>query len=223
MVTKRKVVKKDIKKDPLVTYALEVSRWVQEHFNMVIIGVVVLIAAISIVVFTTNSRRSSSLQSERQLAQAMALFQQRDYEAAKVTFGQVESRFGGRNKTIAIYYKALCNFEQRNYSQALLDFERYLGESSNFPEFKSAALYASALCQAGLGNDSEAAVAMEEAHYSFDKKDPRYLDSAYQAGELFAKAGNKERAATLFQTVVDEGSGSLKEKASVAVALLDQR
>jgi tetratricopeptide (TPR) repeat protein len=223
MATKRKVVKKDFKKDPLVTYALKVSQYTQEHFNQVIIGVVVLIAAISIVVFTTNSRRSSSIQSERQLAQALSLYQARDFEAAKVTFAQVSNSFGGRNGAIARYYKAECEFAQRNFSQALMDYEAYLGESSTFSEFKAAAMYGTALCHEGLENYDLAATSMEQVHHAVDENDPRYLDSAFKAGELFARAGDKERAAHYFQIVADNASGNLKDKANVAVSLLGAR
>jgi len=223
MATKRKVVKKDIKKDPLVTYALKVSQYTQAHFNQVIIGVVALIAVIAIVVFTTNSRRTSSEQSQRQLAQAMLLFQQGDLEAAKMSFGQVSERYGGRNATVAQFFKAECELAQRNFAQALMDYEAYMDNSSSFPDFRPAALYGMALCQQGLENYSVAAETMEQVHHSVDEADPRYLDSAFKAGELFAKAGDNERAAQYFQTVADNASGTLKEKASVAVTLLKQR
>jgi len=223
MATKRKVVKKDIKRDPLVTYTLKVSRYAQDHFNQIIIGVVVLIAVIAIVVFTANNRRTSAAQSERQLAQAMALYGQRDFEAAKVTFGRVAERYGGRNGAIARYYKAECEFMLRNYPQALQDYESYLDQSSDFQTFTSAAMYAAALSQQGVGDVRRAAEMMEQAHQSFDPSDPRYLTSAFQAGELFAMAGDHERAAQHFQTVADEATGSLKEKAIASVTLLKPR
>ena len=223
MATKRKVVKKDIKQDPLVTYALKASQYAQEHFNQIIIGVVVLVAVIAVVVFVSNNQRQTTGQSERQLAQAMSLYQQRDYEAAKVSFNSIADRFGGRSAALARYYKAECEFKQRNYSQALMDYEKYLDVSSDFSEFKPAAMYAAALSQEGLGNIDEAAGMMEQAHHSFEETDPRFLTSAFRAGELFAKAGNNERAAHHFETVSDKASGSLKEKADVAITLLQQR
>lgn len=221
MATKRKVVKKDIKKDPLVTYALEVTQYAQAHFNQIIIGVAVLIALIAVLMFTANTRRNSAVQSERQLAQGLAMYQQGDFPAAKITFTQVSERYGGRNGAIAEYYAAESNLAERNYSQALLHFESYLDAASDFPEFKSAAMYGIALCHEGLENYALAAESMEQVLKAVDDNDPRYLDSAFQAGELFAKAGNNERAVHYFQTVADKASGNLKDKATVAVALLN--
>jgi len=221
VATKRRVVKRDIKKDPLVTYAVKTSQYVQEHFNQVIIGVAVLIAVIAIVTFTANSRKNSAVQSERQLAQALSLFQQGDYQAAKVIFSQISERYGSRNGAIAEYYAAESNLAERNYSQALLHYESYLDDASKFRGFKTAALYGIALCHEGLENFSLAAESMEQVFNSVDEGDPRYLDAAYLAGELFAKAGNNERAVHYFQTVADKASGNRKDKAAVAVTLLD--
>jgi len=223
MATKRKVVKKDIKRDPLVTYTLRVSQYAQEHFNQVIVGVVALIAVIAIVMFVANNRRSSASQSERQLSQAMALYGQQDYQAAKTTFERIANQFGGRNGAVARYYKAECEYVQRNYAQALRDYESYLEVSAEFPAFKAAAMYAAALSQQGLGDIQRAADMMEQAHQSFEPADPRYLTSAYHAGEFFARAGNQERATQHFQTVMDGASGSLHDKALAAITLLQQR
>ena len=53
-----------------------------------------------------------------------------------------------------------------------------------------------------------------------DPEDPRYLENTYLAGEFFAKAGNTELAAEYFSKVSDQASGNLKDRASVAAALL---
>ena len=223
MATKRKVVKKDIKRDPLVTYTLKVTRYAQDHFNQIIVGVVALIAIIAVVVFVSNNRRSTAGQSERQLSQAMSLYGQQDFQAAKTTFERIADRFGGRNGAVARYYKAECEYMQRNYAQALRDYEAYLDVSSEFPAFKSAAMFAAALSQQALGDHRRAAEMMEQAHQSFEPSDPRYLTSAYHAGEFFARAGNQERASQYFQTVADEATGSLHDKAIAAITLLQQR
>lgn len=220
MATKRVVKKKNIKEDPLVTYALRTSKYAQEHFNLIIIGVVVLVAAIAILVFTANSNRNSAAQAQRQLASAMALYQQRDLETARTTFEQVYDGYKGKKRWAAKYFKAECEFKMRNYAQALADYDLYLGGAAKYPAFKEAALYAKALCYEGMGNYSQAAIVMETLHQSLDENDPRYIDAAYQAGEFFAKAGDTDRAAIHFRTVSEKGSGEMKDKAAVAVALL---
>lgn len=222
MATKRRVRKKDIKKDPLVTYALRTSKFAQENFNFIIIGVVVLVGVIAVLVFTANSRRNSAQQAQRQLSSAMVLYQQRDYEAAKTTFEQIYQNHGGTERLVSKYFKADCELKQRNFSQALVDYDLYLDDASKYPAFKEAAWYGKALCYEGLGDFTEAAVTMETLHQSLDENDPRYLESAYHAGEFFAKAGNRERAVIHFRTVSEKGTGELKDRATVATTLLGQ-
>lgn len=220
MATKRKVVKKNIKRDPLVTYALKASNYAQEHFNQIVIGVVILVGVIAVLVFTANSRQTSAKQARQQLATAMALYQQQDYEAAKTSFEQIYQRHKGSNQLVAKYFKAECELRQRNFSQGLVDYNLYLDKAADYPAFEGAALYGKALCQEGLEDYSGAAATMEKLHRSLDEDDPRYLDSAFQAGEFFAKAGQNDRAAEYFQTVAKKGSGALKDKAAVAASLL---
>ncbi len=220
MATVRKVKRKSFKEDRLVTYALKVSGYAQEHFNQVIIAVGVLIVAIAVIVLMANSRRSSAAQAQRQLAQGMGLYQQGDFEAAKATFKQLSQQYGGRDGVIAKYYTAECELAQRNHSEALKDFQAYLDGASKFPTFRVAARYGIGLCYAGLGNYAEAAAAMEQVVRETDQKDPRYLDAAYHAGEFFFQAEQREKAAEYFRIVADKGTGALKERANSAVAFL---
>ena len=52
MVKRKKLRRKEIREDQLVTVALRVSNFVQDHFTQVISGIVVLIAAVAIVLCT---------------------------------------------------------------------------------------------------------------------------------------------------------------------------
>jgi tetratricopeptide (TPR) repeat protein len=216
----RKRVKKNIKEDQLVTYAVTLSRWTQEHFNQVVIGVVVLVAVIAIAVFTANSRQGSSRQAELQLASAMSLMQTGDLESARSSFGQIDDRYGGKSGAKARFYRAECELRMGRFAEALASYQAYVDEQSEYPVFRESAVIGQALCHEGLGNFSEAANTMVSLLETLDEDDPRYLDSAYQAGEFFAKAGDTERAAEYFVEVKEKASGNLKDKASVAAALL---
>jgi len=221
MATKRKVVKKNIKRDPLVTYAVKASGYAQAHFNQIVVGVVILVGVIAVLVFTANSRQSAAKQARQQLSTGMALYQQQDYEAAKTTFDQIYQRHKGSNKLVAKYFKAECELGQRNFSQALVDFNLYLDNVSDYPAFNAAAQYGKALSQEGLEDYSAAAATMETLHQSLHEDDPRYLDAAFQAGEFFAKAGNKEEARKYFDQVKASGEGEMRNRATIHAALLE--
>jgi TolA-binding protein len=219
MATRRRV-KKDIKKDQLVTFTVRLSQWTQEHFNQVIIGVVVLVAVIAISVFMANSRQGSSKRAAAQMSSAMTLMQTGDYEAARGSFAQIEQEFGGKKGTLAAFFAGECDYRQKKYADAIASYDQYLHNYEKYPLFRGSALYAKADCQAGLGNYADAAATLVSLLGVVDSNDPRYLDAAYQAGEFFAKAGDKEQAAKYFGEVAAKASGDLQSKASVAATLL---
>jgi tetratricopeptide (TPR) repeat protein len=220
MSTKTRHVKKNIKEDQLVTVAVRFSQWAQEHFTQVIVGVAALVVAVIVVVLTASGRQGASREAERLLGSGMTLMQQGDYAAARGTFQQVRERFGGRHAAAAQFFEAESLLRQGNFFEALAGFDAYLQRAGDYPVFRASAIAGKATCHEGLGDPKLAAETLVELLEVLDESDPRYLDNALQAGELFASAGDKDRAATYFRLVYDKGSGNLKDRASVALAIL---
>ncbi|UCH84904.1 MAG: hypothetical protein JSW50_04240, partial [Candidatus Latescibacterota bacterium] len=82
MASKRRVKKKSIKEDQLVTTAVKASQFIQEYFTQVVVGVVILVVAVTVIIFVTNTRRSAAHESERELARAMTEYNARNNETA---------------------------------------------------------------------------------------------------------------------------------------------
>jgi len=219
-MTTRKRAKKNIKEDQLVTYAVGLSRWAQDHFNQVIIGVVVLVAVVVALVFTANSRQGSERLSGQQLASAISLYQTNDFAAASASFQQIVERHGGRSAALAHFYKGECQLRQGDYSGAMVEYDAYLAAADKFPMFRQSAIYAKALCYEGLQQPDNAAQTLVDLIGQLDEEDPRYLDALFQAGEFLAQSGKASEAADYFQRVSEKGSGNLKQRATVAAALL---
>jgi tetratricopeptide (TPR) repeat protein len=220
MPTRRRVKKKNIKEDQLVTYAVNLSRWAQEHFNQVIIGVVVLVAVIAVAVFTANSRQGSARQAEQSMAVAMSQFQSGDFETARASLEQAANRYGGATAARARFFMGESSLRMARYEDALASYDAYLAQYSDYPAFRESAMVGRAMCYEGLENYQAAAEELVSLLAIMDPDDPRYLENAYRAGEFFARAGDTEQAAKYFQEVSDKASGNLKDKASVAAALL---
>lgn len=219
MATRRRV-KKNIKQDQLVTYAVSFSRWAQEHFNQVIIGVVVLVAVIAVAVFTANSRQGSSRQAAVQMASAMAMYGSRDFDSARSSFDQIADRYNGRVGARARFYRAECELHLQRFSEALASYDAYLDVADKDDTFRVSAIIGKSLCYEGMQNYAEAANTLVTLLATLPPDDPRYLDSAYDAGEFFARAGDDAQAAKYFGIVADKAEGSLKDKAQVAADLL---
>jgi tetratricopeptide (TPR) repeat protein len=217
--TAKRATRKQIREDKLVTTTVRFSEWAQTHFNQVVVGIVVLVAVVAILVFAANSRESNARQAERMMGSAMALMMQGDYTAAKASFQQVAERKSGKQSIAARFLKAECEAKQGNFEEALADYEAYLADASQYPEFEAAGLIGKALCLEGMKTYPEAAAAMAAAVAKLDTKDPRYGDAAFSAGDLYTVAGNSRDALTYYKLASEHGTGDVKARAIVAVEL----
>jgi tetratricopeptide (TPR) repeat protein len=210
--------RKHIREDQLVTTTMKVSEWAQEHFNQVIIGVVALVAIVAVLVFAANSRVSNARDADRLMGSAMTLMQQGDLNSALSSFDQIAQRYGGDQGTAARFFKAECELRLGNYKDALSDYDTYLGKKADYPTFANAALVGKGLCYEGLQNWDDAAAAMVASMDAMDKSDPRYYESAYRAGEDYTRAGKLDDARKYLDMVVQNGTGDVKNRATVALS-----
>jgi tetratricopeptide (TPR) repeat protein len=183
-------------------------------------GVVVLVAVIAVAVFTANSRQGSARQAEQAMAVAMSQFQAGDFESARSSLEQAANRYGGSTAARARFFKGESELRMARYQEALSSFDAYLAQYEDYPAFRESAMVGRSMCYEGMENYQAAAEELVALLKIMDPEDPRYLENAFRAGEFFARAGNTEQAAKYFQEVSDEASGNLKDKASVAAALL---
>ncbi len=220
MTTTARRAKKSLKEDQLVTTTFRLTEWAQEHFNQVIIGVVALVAVVAVLVFASNSRESSARDAEREIGSALLLYQRGEFGAAGTTFQQIYDRHKGKQATAARFFKAECDLRLGNYRQAVDEYDGYLEKRADYPLFESAAAIGKALAWEGLQNYPEAAKTMAEAINTLPKEDPRYFDTVFQAADFYMKAGNSSEALKFYEVVAADGTGELKSRASVAVAML---
>jgi tetratricopeptide (TPR) repeat protein len=213
-------VKKNLKEDQLVTTTFRLTEWAQAHFNQVIIGVVALVALVAVLVFVANSRESGAKQAEREMGTALTLMTQGEYATAKTSFQQISERFGGARGASARFFKAECELKQNDYKAAADDYDAYLARVTDYPMFEASALTGKALALEGLGNYIDAANSMAAAVDKIDPKDPRHFDAAYNAGEFYQHAGHTADAIKYFDMVAKDGTGDLKDRATVAAAML---
>jgi tetratricopeptide (TPR) repeat protein len=205
MATTKRTRKKSYKEDRLVTYSVTFSRYVQEHFNQVITGVVILVAVIAILLFVNYSRRSATQDSERYLGAALALFRQGDIAAAKTSFEDITSRYSQtRAGAVASYFHGECALRLVSYPEAGRAYDAYLEKSEKFPEFMTAA-------KIGI---------LMQITETLHQNDPRYAESLFRAGMLYKKAGMTEDAIRCFTRLSEDDTGFYKEEAEIALAAL---
>jgi tetratricopeptide (TPR) repeat protein len=221
MATKRRVKKKSLKQDQLVTYSLKASKFAQDHFNHVLTGIIVLVLIIAGAIFITQSRKSAASTSEKYLGAALSLMRQGDVAAARTSFQDTFDRYSNtRAGAVALYFKAECDLTLKNFGEAKNEFDAYLERSDKFPEFRTAAVIGKAMALEGMNQLSEAAAVLDQLITQLNPKDPRYTASLYRAAIFHDKTGNSEKAVQYLQTIVDTGTGPYQEEAEVKLAAL---
>jgi tetratricopeptide (TPR) repeat protein len=216
MTTRKRLKKRQMKEDQLVTTALKVSNFVQERFSHVITGVVVLIVIVAIVLFASQARKNSGRAAERDFAVAMNQYQTGQLEQAGTAFASLADQHSGRRSgKAAMYFLGETRMAQYRYQEALEAYDRYLDKAGDSGEFSHPAMIAKGLCYEGLGQFRMAAELMDSASKLLGPDDARYYDVLFNAGTFHWEAGNATAAAEFFRRVSEEATGPLKDRATM--------
>ena len=222
MVAKKRLSKRAIKEDPLVTLALRTSGFVQAHFTQVITGVVVLVAAIGIVLFTANARRGAVGESERQLAIAMDQFLLRSFESASTAFQLIADRYSKHTAgQTSMYFLGECYLSLYRYQEAVDAYDRYLDSVGSVATFSVAATIGKAYAYEGLVQFQPAAEVLTALADTMNPDDARYTDVLFGAGSFWEEADDIPRAIGFYTRVAEVATGTLKSRADVKLALLE--
>lgn len=221
MGSRKRLKKRQLKEDQLITTTVRLSQFIQDHFTQVISGVIILVAAIGVILFTANVRRNAAAEAEAEFAVAMNAYKYTDRSAAAASFRGVTDRYGNHKVGIlALYFLGECYLSQFLYDEAIIAFERYVEKSEAGGEFVVAARVGRALCYDGLENYIEGARTLEALAQDMNKEDPRYIDVCFEAGRLFELSGNRKAAEDYYEIVADRGAGPVRERSKIWLAIL---
>jgi tetratricopeptide (TPR) repeat protein len=203
---KKKITKKEIKEDRLVTSYFEASTWYQNNkkiVNGVLTGIVVL--AIVIVAYTNNVS-SNNLKATTELGKILSYYDQGKYDIAIA--GNLQENVRGLQTIVddygstkagelARFYLANCYFAQGNYDKAL---EQFVDVDVKDDLIAASALSGAGACYEAKGQYDKAASTFEKAAFK-SAKDVNVPENMFHAAQNYLLAGNKEKAAELFKKV----------------------
>lgn len=222
MASRKRVKKKHIKEDQLITTAVKASQFIQRYYTQVIVGIVVLVLAVVAILFTAQTRRGNVRDSEQLFGRAMSQYNARDMETAANSFSEVIDRYGGsRAGVFARYFLGQSLLMQERHDEAMNAFEQYLDKAGTDAPFRAAATIGIAMCYEGLRDFATAAELLEQLSQTLEPEDPRYPEVLFQAATDFEKAGSRPKAVDLYREVSETATGPLKDRANAWVALLE--
>jgi TolA-binding protein len=203
---KKKISKKEIKEDTLVTSYYEASTWYQQNkrtVNGVLTGVVVI--AIVAVAYLNNVN-SNNLKATSELGKISSYYDQGKYDVA--INGNLQENVRGLQSIVddygstkagelATFYLADCYYAQGNYDKAL---QYFLDVHVSDELISASAIAGAAACYEAQANYEKAATTYEKAAFKYTK-DVNAAENMFHAAKNYLAAGNKEKAAELFKKV----------------------
>ncbi len=211
---KKKITKKEIKQDTLVTSYAKLTTFYdanKKYFNYAFTALIVIVVAI---VIYTNNRKANNEKAATELGKILPIYEAttNDPTQIKLAIDGVPERgimglkaivdnYGSTSSgEIARLYLANCFLSMGNYDEALKNFDDF--DSSN-DLLNASAKAGLASCYEAKGDYKKAAVEYEKAASTFNNEinTPDYLLSA---AICYGKAGEKEKAVSILKHLKKE-------------------
>lgn len=201
---KKKISKREIKEDKLVTSYFEATTWYESNKKM-INGVLTGIVVVAIVVVAyMNNVNSNNQKATAELGKIIQYYDKGQYDVAIA--GNLQENVRGLQAIVddygstkagelASFYLANAYFARDDYQNAL----KYFLEVDVSDDLISvSALSGAAACYEAQGDFEKAASMFEKAALR-SAKDVNAPENLFLAGKNFLSAGNKEKATEMFK------------------------
>jgi tetratricopeptide (TPR) repeat protein len=206
---KKKITKKEIKEDKLVTTYFEATTWYETNkkiVNGVLVGVVIL--AIVVVAYMNNVN-SNNQKANTEFGKVMSYYDQGKFDVA--IGGNPQENIRGLQSIVddygstkagelAKFYLANAYFAQNDCDKAL---KYFLDVSVKDDMITASAIAGAGACYEAKNDYEKAASAYDKAAFK-STKDVNAAENMFHAARNYLAAGKKEKAAELFKKVKKE-------------------
>ena len=206
---KKKITKKELQEDKLVTSFYKSQEFIDEHKQKFILGIGALAVIILAIVWYSNKKAEDNLLASAQVFQVIPIYEQGQYQKAidgepgtqLVGLKNIVENYGSTdNGELAKIYLAHSYYALGEYENALESYSDYSGNSKLH---KSTALAGVAASYEMLGKYSEAAINYEKAAKAFEI-DSQTADFLLNAGINYIKSGEKSIAKSVLELVKND-------------------
>ncbi|MDE3058232.1 MAG: tetratricopeptide repeat protein [Bacteroidota bacterium] len=206
---KKKISKREIKEDKLVTSYFEARQWYDVNRKRVNMIAGIVVAAILLGWFYLNNVSANNEKAAVELAGIFSYYDNGNYQVAVngmpeknlTGFQSIADNYGGTKAgNMAKFYLADSYYNMQQYDKAL----EYFKECSGPTDFLEASRLAGvAACYDVKGDAKDAAEYYEKAAAK-SPKGPNAADYYFNAAQNYAKSNNKDEALSLFKKIKEE-------------------
>jgi len=218
---RKRITRKEIKEDPLVTRYLKIQKFYNKHSRIIQYGGIAILAILVIGILMTRSKRNAEITAASKLGVAENYYHAQEYsKAIDELIPIVETYPGTQSAGTSAFYVANAYYALKDYTNARKYYQICVDEYAQ-NELIGAASYAGvAACLETEDLFQEAAEYYEKAakKYPKDFKAPFYLKDA---GRCYIIAGNIEKGKELYQTIRnDYAESSVSEDVAYLLEVL---
>ncbi len=198
---KRRLTRREIKEDKLVTYAYKVTDFFNKNSKLVTgVGIALVLVAIIAVMMVRSKKQAEQLASAK-MAEAMIYYDQMNYDKAIPVLKEVIDKYDGtKSAGFATFYLANSYFNKKEYNKAIQYYQKYLDDYGDDDLMASSSLAGIASCLDAQGKTEAAAQKFEEAA----KKYPKVYsapDNLFNAALAYQKLGKKDQARRILEEI----------------------
>lgn len=215
LAKKKKLGKKNIKEDKLVTFYSKTLDYFEVYKNQVFIGAAAIVIVIAAIIYLNNQAAATEVEASAALAQASKMYQSGNYQAViqgnaganSQSLASVAAKYSGSEAgEIARIYLANSYFYTGDYDNALEYYEDYSGSNKLY---KAASLAGIASCYEAKGEHEKAANYFRDAAFTYEYNS---LNSQYllNAAVNYIKVEEFEEAKALLERLKENYTSSVE-------------
>ena len=209
---KKKITKQELKEDKFVKLALQTKAYIDMNYQKLLRIGLTIVAVILIIIFFYYNSQQTEIEANSQLGIAEIEFANGKLVNASERLIRLIDNYNGTDAADqGMFLLANILFQQQKYEDARNYFEKFV-DAYNGSNILLASGYAGlAACEEDLNNYAQAAELYERAAETapeFPESDNQY----YLAALCYKKAGDIEKARSIFQQLADEARTSSRVK-----------
>ncbi|NOZ62491.1 MAG: tetratricopeptide repeat protein [Calditrichaeota bacterium] len=218
----KKITRRQIKEDPLVTYYFKTLDFMREHSQKFYIGAIVFLALIFLFVMFSKSKRNAELNASEALTKAnYELSQNKTQEPIDILLNMVDNYSGTKSAAKGVFLLGKAYYEKGDYEKAQLYFQRYLDDYGDDPILTGGAY-------SGLGASLEQQNKFLEAAQIYERGAKKIANDFLaprlwmKAGRCYQRANEIAKARACYQTVIEKyAESNFKTDAELYLAKLN--
>lgn len=215
MYGKVKLTKRQIKEDKFTTFMLSAKHQFLENWQYYVIGTAAIILIIVAIVYYFNSRVAARVEASERLTSAMMEYSRGTADVALLSLNEITIDYAGTEiADQATFLLAKIHYEQRNFTEAMRYYQKYVNEFKDNKLRRNSALGGIAACYENQGSFNEAGRQYESALEAYPDG-PFERDFSMGAMRCFLLAGDAESARSHLENIKQKFPGSDLERRAI--------